>query len=272
LTALAKGRVESGVGYVKKNFLNGLELASLPALNAAVQLWLDTVANVRVHGETHRRPRELFAEEAPRLRALNPMPFDVAHIRTVRASPQFRITLDTNHYSVPAEYAGARLTVKAYPERVCIYHHDKLIARHARSYDRHQDFEDPDHPKALLNARRAAREQHLLMRFLALSPRAQAYYEGLAQRRTHVAHHVRKIVALAEIYGEAALVRAIDDGLAFAAFSCEYIANLLEMRARAPGAPAGALHLTRRADLLEIELDAPDLSIYGGRDDDEPIR
>jgi hypothetical protein len=173
---------------------------------------------------------------------------------------------------VPAEYAGARLTVKAYPERVCIYHHDKLIARHARSYDRHQDFEDPDHPKALLNARRAAREQHLLMRFLALSPRAQAYYEGLAQRRTHVAHHVRKIVALAELYGEVALVRAIDDGLAFAAFSCEYIANLLEMRARAPGAPAGALHLTRRADLLEIELDAPDLSIYGGRDDDEPIR
>jgi hypothetical protein len=49
---------------------------------------------------------------------------------------------------------------------------------------------------------------------------------------------VRKIVALAELYGEVALVRAIDDGLAFAAFSCEYIANLLEMRARAPGAPA----------------------------------
>ena len=29
--ALAKGRVESGVGYVKKNFLNGLEIPDFSA-------------------------------------------------------------------------------------------------------------------------------------------------------------------------------------------------------------------------------------------------
>ncbi|MGH8570037.1 MAG: IS21 family transposase, partial [Gammaproteobacteria bacterium] len=42
-----KGRVERGVGYVKKNFLNGLELKDFSAINPAAQLWLDTVANVR---------------------------------------------------------------------------------------------------------------------------------------------------------------------------------------------------------------------------------
>ena len=31
-----KGRVESGVGYVKKNFLNGLDICDFSALNAAV--------------------------------------------------------------------------------------------------------------------------------------------------------------------------------------------------------------------------------------------
>ena len=56
-----KGRVENGVGYVKKNFLNGLELSDFQIVNPAARYWLDTVANVRVHGQTHKTPQELFA-------------------------------------------------------------------------------------------------------------------------------------------------------------------------------------------------------------------
>ena len=68
-------------------------------------------------------------------------------------------------------------------------------------------------------------------------------------------------MALAEIYGVEALDRAIQDGIAFEAYSCEYIANILEMRARERPEP-GALTLTRRHDLLDIEIPAPDLSPY----------
>ncbi len=171
--------------------------------------------------------------------------------------------MDSNHYSVPAEYACQLVTVKAYPDRVCIYHQDKLIARHVRSYDRHQDIEDPDHPKALLEQRHNAREQRLLARFLSLSRHAQAYYEGIEQRRVNPRHHLRKIVALSETYGVDAVDRAIQDGIAFAAYSCEYIANILEMRTRETVEP-GALSLTRRQDLLDIEIDPPNLSLYEG--------
>jgi len=45
---------------VKQNFLAGLALSSLEAINAATRQWLDQVANVRVHGETHQVPQELF--------------------------------------------------------------------------------------------------------------------------------------------------------------------------------------------------------------------
>ena len=67
-----KGRVENGVGYVKKNFLAGLELPSFAAVNPAAEQWLRTVANVRIHGETRRKPLEMFEEEKPRLKALPP--------------------------------------------------------------------------------------------------------------------------------------------------------------------------------------------------------
>ena len=49
-----KGRVENGVGYVKQNFLAGLELPAWTALNPAARQWLETMANVRIHGETHQ--------------------------------------------------------------------------------------------------------------------------------------------------------------------------------------------------------------------------
>ena len=55
--------------------------------------------------------------------------------------------------------------------------------------------------------------------------------------------------------------RAIEDALEYQAFSSEYIANILEQRARRLPEP-GALHLTRREDLLDLELPDPDLSIY----------
>ena len=262
-----KGRVENGVGYIKKNFLNGLDFLDFSAVNPAADVWLSTIANVRLHGETHQRPVDLFKEERPYLRPLNPLPYDIGRVLSQRASKQFRVALDTNHYSVPAEFASQRVTLKAYPDRVCIYHQDKLIARHVRSYDRRQDIEDPDHPKALLVQRRNAREQRLLMRFLSLSRHAQAYVEGIEQRRVNPRHHLRKIVALSEIYGVDAVDRAIQDGIAFAAYSGEYIANILEMRSRETTEP-GALHLTRRQDLLEIEIAPPDLSLYEGHGDE----
>ena len=256
-----KGRVENAVGYVKKNFLAGLELSDFALVNPAARLWLDTVANVRLHGSTKRQPRELFQEEQPRLRPLPERPYDLGVIRPVRANSQFRVTVDTNTYSVPAEYAGSELTLKLYPEDLCLYHQDKLIARHVRRYDRHQDIEDPDHPKVLLQQRRRARDQRLLVRLLNLTPKADAFYQGLTERRLNTMHHVRQIVALSEIYGSEKTGRAIQDALEFQAFSCEYIANLLEQRQRVLPEP-GALHLTRRQDLLDLELPEPNLSLY----------
>ncbi len=258
-----KGRVESGVGYVKKNFLRGLELTEFGAIQAAAEVWLDATANVRIHGETHQRPVDLFAQEQPHLQSLPQNRYDVACTTTARASSQFRITLDTNRYSVPAAYAHRRLTVKAYPDRVCIYFDAELIARHQRSYWRHQDIEDHEHAKSLVAKRSRAREQRLMLRFLALSPDAQAYHDGLEQKRLNARHHVRKILALAEVYPADSIARAIADGLAFEAFSAEYIANILETRARALSEP-GPLQLTRGIDLLDIDIPPPDLTVYDG--------
>jgi transposase len=263
-----KGRVENGVGYVKKNFLAGLELPDFAALQPAATLWMDTVANVRMHESTHQRPVEQFEEERAHLKRLNPAGFDLARVKTVRATKQFRVPLDSNHYSVPARYAGQRLTLKAYADRVCIYDHDQLVVRHPRSMDRHHDIEDPEHERQLLVQRKSAREQRLVMQFLAISARAQSYREGLEAKHVNARVHLRKILALVDLHGKEAVARALDDGLELQAFSAEYVAHILSARRRIGEEPA-ALQLTRRADLLELELPEPDLSIYDRDEEDD---
>ncbi len=256
-----KGRVESGVGYVKKNLLSGLKISDFKIMESVTQHWLESVANIRRHGETGRKPVDMLAEDQKCLQPVHPEPYDVGVIKQTRASKQFRVTIDANRYSVPAELAGRRVTVKQYPDRICIYDKDKLVARHVRSYDRRQDIEDPDHPKELLAQRKKARDQKIMMRFLSLSERAEEYYQQLDQRRLNTLHHIRQIVALSEIYSIEQVHRALSDAFDFKAFSCEYIANLLEQRAR-PVQEPGALHLTRRSDLMDLTIAKPDLNVY----------
>jgi len=257
----AKGRVENGVGYVKKSLLNGLELTGLTALNASAREWLDTVANVRIHSETREQPVVLFAKERSALLPLNPVPCDTSVSKPVRATHQFRIVLDTNRYSVPSEYASQRMTLRLSDQRLWLYIGQKLIAEHLRSYGQHQNYENPEHVRELLNHRRGALEHKRLQRFLALSSKAETFYRQLEARHLNARQQVQQIVALSEIYPLEAVARALEDATDLGAFRAEYIANILAMRARQLPEP-GALHVTRRQDLLELDLPEPDLSIY----------
>lgn len=257
----AKGRVENAVRYVRGSFLNGMELSNLSAINGAARAWLDTVANLRVHRETHQKPFEMFEEERAALRPLNPAPCDTGLMRPIRVSSRCRVSVDANRYSVPSEFASRRLTLHLGAESLRLYAEQKLVAEHVRRYDRHQDYENPDHVRALLQQRKGARDQALLRRFLALSGQAEAFYRELESRALSARHHVRQIVALTELYPPEQVARALEDAAAQACYRAEYVANILAMRSR-PRSEPGALHLTRRQDLLDLELPPPDLSIY----------
>ncbi len=256
-----KGRAENGVGYVKKNFLAGLQLPPFAGMNPAARQWLDTVANVRLHAETRCKPIERFAEEKPLLRPLPTLGYDCAVVRPVTANRCCRVVLETNRYTVPYLYASQRLTLKIYPDQLLIYHHETLIASHLRCYDRRQDLQNPDHIQELILQRRKAQQQTCLQAFLSLGPAAELYARNLQAKRLNAAHHLQKIVALMQIYGPDKVARAVQDALTFEAFGCEYIANLLEQRERPNLAPS-PLHLTRRQDLLELDLPPADLNLY----------
>jgi hypothetical protein len=61
--AQTKGKVERPIRYVRENFFYGRTFLNDEDLNAQASLWLEQVANVRIHGTTGERPIERFQRE-----------------------------------------------------------------------------------------------------------------------------------------------------------------------------------------------------------------
>ena len=260
-----KGRVENAVGYVKKNFLSGHSFKDFAHIGPAARRWLDQTANVRVHRTTGKTPQALWEQEKAQLL---PLPLNTpspARVMRQRATSTFRLCIDTNRYSVPAEYASHYLDVHLYAEKILIYHEDQLIAEHWRDYSRHEDHENPDHVRALLVQRQSARRHKQLQSFLQLGEHAEAFYQGLQQRRLNAHVHISKILALQGVYSRAQIIEAISDAHQMNAHSSEYIINILSQRTTILEEP-GPLHLTRPGDQLQIELPPADLSVYDKAD------
>lgn len=129
-----KGKVESGIKYIKNNFFAGRAFDSFNDLSFALKNWLDK-ANSRLHGTTKKIPHELFKqEEVDCLTALPISSFDLSSWHNRKVSKDCHITVDNNYYSVPAKYVASEVMVQLAPQIVQIFSaNNELIARHTRS-------------------------------------------------------------------------------------------------------------------------------------------
>jgi transposase len=134
-----KGKIERGVRYVRQNFLCGRKAESIEDLNAQLLCWLATVANVRVHGETHRLVSEAWEEEKPKLGPFAPMPIRLLPRQAVRRVPRdCFVSYKTNRYSVPWRLAGQEVFVVERAGVLEIYRDESLVARHEIASSRYQ--------------------------------------------------------------------------------------------------------------------------------------
>jgi len=74
--AKTKGKIERPFRYVRANFFLARSFANIEDLNRQLRVWLDTVANARLHGSTGRVVAEHFKVERDSLRPLPAGRFD----------------------------------------------------------------------------------------------------------------------------------------------------------------------------------------------------
>lgn len=148
-----KGKVESGVKYVKRNALAGKRFLSWSHLNAWLLEWTTTVADLREHGTTHEAPLARFAQE--RLTPLGVRPlYQWAHVRQRVVANDALVSIAGSRYSVPARLVGATVSVHELSAGFEIRHGDAVVAEHARQHAKHQVVMQPEHYAGLLRVDR----------------------------------------------------------------------------------------------------------------------
>lgn len=137
--ARTKGKVESGIKYVKRNFfaLYGRKFSTLEELNEKLEAWCLEVADERIHGTTHEQPGCRFKEE--RLSPLNgkaPYRIEVPITRIIPSDAL--VVYKTNRYSVPWTLVGKEAVLEGAGERLRIYVGGSLAADHPLLAGRYQ--------------------------------------------------------------------------------------------------------------------------------------
>jgi len=153
-----KGKIESGVKYIKRNFLPGRRFMSLEHLNRELERWLTDVADTRIHGTTGCRPVERFAEERLMdLKSVPPYRLETAITRQV--ARDCMITFGGNRYSVPWRFAGQQVRIELWGEEIRILCGDEIIATHLKLVGTGRQRTDPAHYQGLFCDRMEKRRE-----------------------------------------------------------------------------------------------------------------
>jgi transposase len=128
-----KGKVESGVKYVKQSFFVGRGGADADEIRILLARWVSEIANARIHGTTYRRPAEVFeAEERAALRALPERAWEPVEWKEALVHRDSHIAFDKRLYSAPWRLIGKKLWVRATTTTVTVYAEDVRVATHSR--------------------------------------------------------------------------------------------------------------------------------------------
>ena len=142
--AKTKGKVERPFSYIRQDFFLGRSFRNLEDLNAQLIDWLDTVANVRVHGTTQRIVAEAFAAEQPELQRLPEHRFDAVLKLERRVSHDGFVAIGGNYYSVP-DRTRRIVEVQQLPDLIRILDLGNIVAEHPVLEGRRQYRIDRSH-------------------------------------------------------------------------------------------------------------------------------
>jgi transposase len=127
-----KGKVESGIKYVKNSFFLGRKFENINEANKQLKKWLEKKCNERVHGTTREKPRDLFEREEQKI--LKKLPIE--RYRNPEVGKRLVYTdchvyIKYNYYSVPYEYVGKEVEIEIENNLVKIFYEYKEIAVHS---------------------------------------------------------------------------------------------------------------------------------------------
>lgn len=143
-----KGTVESQVRYVRENFFKGEEFKNRDHAQQEAVKWCRTIAGLRVHGTTRKRPFLVFEQEEQKtLLPLSDERFDVPAFAICTVHRDHHIMFKKGGYSLPTKYIGKEVDVRGDSALVRIYYQNQLIRTHPKVAVGKRSTDFDDYPK-----------------------------------------------------------------------------------------------------------------------------
>lgn len=148
-----KGGVEGMVGFVRRNYMVPPPSAeTLQELNEKMLKECFHYGHHRLKGR-EKNVNEFFEEEKSHLLILPEIPYSNLLTLGGKTDKYATVTVEKNRYSVPCKYAGFKVEVLLYLEKIEIYYGLKKIATHPRSTENNEWVLDPLHYLELIQQR-----------------------------------------------------------------------------------------------------------------------
>jgi len=199
-----KGRVESGVKYIKNNFLPLREFVDLNDINRQVGEWVMHSAGQRIHGTTRETPIALFDTERAYLQALPARPPEVCTWSRVKVHRDSHVQVDYCLYSVPFKLIGSEVMARATSGMVEVFNLEHgLVASHLRCLRRGQHATLDDHLPPAAQAWKMRTPRYCLQQAEAIGPACLALVTRLfGDRVLDRLRNVQGLLRLAEKFGD----------------------------------------------------------------------
>jgi hypothetical protein len=265
-----KGRVERSIRYIRDSFFAARSWTTIEDLNRQAKEWRDRIAHQRRWpGDDSRSVAEVFAEEKARLIPLPEHPFETDLVKTVRSGKTIYVRFDQNDYSIPHALVGQLLTLVATPEVVRILDGEREVARHRRSYDRHQRIEEAIHIAALVEQKRKARAATAAGRLSEAVSNIEEFLQAAFQRGESVARQSSQLLALLDDYSAKEVEAAVAEAIANNTPRAASVAFILNRRHRSRRRLPQPVDLSRHPQLADLSVPTHQLEVYDELSDDD---
>lgn len=222
-------RVERPFHFIEHNFFAGRSFTDLENLNTQARQWCDQV-NQRYVRSRRARPSELFAVERTALRPLPlwlPDPYELAR-RSVDVDGY--VTFDTNRYSVPEDWIGEPVEIRATLSQLTLDHARRGTVVHSRLLwpeGRHLTLPEHRRPRT----RRPASTDREMAQIQEQAPELLDYARQLIARgKKQPTLALRRMLRMISDFPKAPLVAAFAEALRYGLFDLERVETMVLRR------------------------------------------
>ena len=206
---------------------------SITELNAAIRELVEQI-NARVTRHLGASRRSLFEEiEYPALKPLPAKPYEFVEWKKCRPGLDYHVEIDKHYYSVPYTLIRQEMWARYTAQMVEVFHRDKRIAAHMRSYVKRAHTTLPEHMPSSHRRYRDWTLERITHEANAIGPHTSTLVAAILRERPHPEQGFRScrgILNLAASYDRERLEAACERALIIGTRSFKSVKSILNTR------------------------------------------